>query len=144
MHALPKVHPISTHTQKQEAMPGSRGEEHPLAELVQARLALAGVVEQRLADHAAERPELEGVGVVAEGALGGHQPRVFGAAFLVVALAGHRARAAAVLVGLLVGLHGAHAAGGGLRERAEGAHADSLLRFFLCWLSVHREGRHFR
>lgn len=112
-----------------------------LAELMRARLAFAGVVEQGLADHAAEGPELEGVGVVAEGALCRHQARVpfcalfsgggaVGAGLLVLAamsLARHGARSsAAALVGLLVGFHGAHAAGGGLRERAERAHGDYL------------------
>ena len=103
---------------------------------MRARQAFAGVVEQGLADHAAEGAELEGVGVVAEGALCRHHARVLralfsggsvGAALLVLAamaLARHGARSAAALVGLLVGFHGAHAARGGFRERAERAHGD--------------------
>lgn len=103
---------------------------------MRARLAFAGVVEQGLADHAAEGAELEGVGVISEGALCRHHARVLralfsgstvGAALLVLAtLAGHGARSAAVaaLVGLLFRFHGAHAAGGGFRERAERAHGD--------------------
>ena len=81
------------------------------AELMGAGVASAAFVEQRLADHAAERAQLERARVVAERAPRRHQPGIRAPSFI------SAARAALVLPG-----DGACAAGADVPVRFRGAH----------------------
>ena len=87
------------------------------AELMGAGVASAAFVEQRLADHAAERAQLERARVVAERAPRRHQPGIRAPSFISAARAAVVPRATLVLPG-----DGACAAGADVPVRFRGAH----------------------